>query len=103
MSQDFMRRLKKGGCAGAIASSATKTAVGANFKDKYAPDFPRAYAFVGRGAVTAGRPRSGLDMPATGRARLEPDAKDCGAGERRVIHRLRDGSEALIWDVDASA
>jgi predicted nuclease of predicted toxin-antitoxin system len=36
-------------------------------------------------------------------ARLEPDPKVCSAGSLRVIHRLRDGSEALIRDVDASA
>jgi Resolvase, N terminal domain len=35
--------------------------------------------------------------------RLEPDPKVCSAGSLRVIHRLRDGSEALIRDVDASA
>ncbi len=29
--------------------------------------------------------------------------KFCSAGSLRVIHRLRDGSEALIRDVDASA
>jgi hypothetical protein len=34
---------------------------------------------------------------------LEPDPKVCSAGSLRVIHRLRDGSEALIRDVDASA
>ena len=33
---------------------------------------------------------------------LEPDPKVCSAGSLRVIHRLRDGSEALIRDVDAS-
>src|ERR1700733_5230537 len=32
----------------------------------------------------------------------EPDPKVCSAGSLRVIHRLRDGSEALIRDVDAS-
>ena len=33
----------------------------------------------------------------------EPDPKVCSAGSLRVIYRLRDGSEALIRDVDASA
>jgi tRNA (mo5U34)-methyltransferase len=35
--------------------------------------------------------------------RLEPDPKASGADASAVIHRLRDGSEALIRDVDASA
>ena len=34
---------------------------------------------------------------------LEPDPKVCSAGSLRVIDRLRDGSEALIRNVDASA
>jgi hypothetical protein len=39
--KDFMRRLKKGVGADATASGATKIAGCVNFKDKYAPNFPR--------------------------------------------------------------
>jgi hypothetical protein len=38
---DFARRLKKGAGADPTASGATRVAGSVNFKDKYAPDFPR--------------------------------------------------------------
>ena len=38
---DFARRLKKGAGADPTASGATRVAGSINFKDKYAPDFPR--------------------------------------------------------------
>jgi len=39
--KDFARRLRKGVGADATASGATRVAGSLNFKDKYAPDFPR--------------------------------------------------------------
>jgi hypothetical protein len=39
--KDFGRRLRKGTGADATASGATRVAGSLNFKDKYAPDFPR--------------------------------------------------------------
>jgi hypothetical protein len=39
--KDFARRLRKGTKADATASGATRAAGSKNFKDKYAPDFPR--------------------------------------------------------------
>jgi hypothetical protein len=40
--KDFARRLRKGAGADDTASGATRVAGSLNFKDKYAPDFPRA-------------------------------------------------------------
>lgn len=39
--KDFARRLRKGTGADATASGATRVAGSINFKDKYAPGFPR--------------------------------------------------------------
>ena len=39
--KEFARRLRKGTGADATASGATRVAGSLNFKDKYAPDFPR--------------------------------------------------------------
>src|SRR5271170_826840 len=39
--KDFARRLRKGTGADSTASGATRVAGSLNFKDKYAPDFPR--------------------------------------------------------------
>ena len=39
--KDFARRVRKGTGADATASGATRVAGSLNFKDKYAPDFPR--------------------------------------------------------------
>ena len=39
--KDFARRLRKGTGADATASGATRVAGSLNFKDKYAPNFPR--------------------------------------------------------------
>src|SRR5271169_5668050 len=49
--KDFARRLRKGTGADATASGATRVAGSLNFKDKYAPDFPR----VAIGEVNQGR------------------------------------------------
>jgi RepB DNA-primase from phage plasmid len=41
VTKDFARRLRKGTGADTTASGATRVAGSLNFKDKYAPDFPR--------------------------------------------------------------
>ena len=51
--KDFARRLRKGTGADTTASGATRVAGSLNFKDKYAPDFPRVQiraAYPGRQA-----------------------------------------------------
>jgi hypothetical protein len=53
--KDFARRLRKGTGADTTASGATRVAGSLNFKDKYAPDFPRVQiraAHPGRQAKT---------------------------------------------------
>ena len=61
--KDFARRLRKGTGADPTASGATKVAGSLNFKDKYAPDFPRvavSQANFGRLAPAADLERLGL-------------------------------------------
>jgi hypothetical protein len=61
--KDFARRLRKGTGADPTASGATRVAGSHNFKDKYAPDFPRVaihQANLGRLAQAAELERLGL-------------------------------------------
>lgn len=61
--KDFARRLRKGTSADPTASGATRVAGSFNFKDKYAPDFPRVAirdAHAGRLASTDALERLGL-------------------------------------------
>jgi RepB DNA-primase from phage plasmid len=61
--KDFARRLRKGTGADATASGATRVAGSLNFKDKYAPDFPRVQihaAQPGRMTTTDELERLGL-------------------------------------------
>jgi hypothetical protein len=61
--KDFARRLRKGTGADATASGATRVAGSLNFKDKYAPDFPRVViekAQRGRKATAAELDQLGL-------------------------------------------
>jgi hypothetical protein len=69
--KDFARHLRKGTGADATASGATRVAGSLNFKDKYAPDFPRVgieQAQPGRKTTAAELERLGLvaapDAPA---------------------------------------
>jgi hypothetical protein len=69
--KDFARRLRKGTGADATASGATRVAGSLNFKDKYAPNFPRVaieQAQPGRKTTEAELERLGLvaapDAPA---------------------------------------
>jgi RepB DNA-primase from phage plasmid len=61
--KDFARRLRKGTGADTTASGATRVAGSLNFKDKYAPDFPRVEihaAHSGRQASAGELERLGL-------------------------------------------
>ena len=59
--KDFARRLRKGAGADPTASGATRVAGSLNFKDKYAPDFPRvAIQRRSRAATTRRAERLGL-------------------------------------------
>ena len=61
--KDFARRLRKGTGADATASGATRVAGSLNFKDKYAPKFPRVaieQAQPGRKTTAAELERLGL-------------------------------------------
>ena len=61
--KDFARRLRKGTGADATASGATRVAGSLNFKDKYAPDFPRVaveQAQLGRTTTAAELEQLGL-------------------------------------------
>ena len=61
--KDFTRRLRKGTGADATASGATRVAGSLNFKDKYAPDFPRVVidqAQLGQTVTQAELERLGL-------------------------------------------
>ena len=64
--EDFARRLRKGAGADLTASGATRVSGSLNFKDKYAPDFPRV-------ETVQSQPRQGGDAGRTGGPRR------CGA------------------------
>ena len=64
--KDFARRVRRGTGADATASGATRVAGSLNFKDKYAPDFPRVMireARAGHRTSTAELERLGLVAP----------------------------------------
>jgi hypothetical protein len=52
---DFARRLRKGARADAAASGATRIAGSFNFKDKYAPDFPRVEIAYSAASLISGK------------------------------------------------
>lgn len=60
--KEFARRLRKGTEADATASGATRVAGSLNFKDKYAPNFPR----VAIGQVNAGRKTTAAELERRG-------------------------------------
>jgi hypothetical protein len=85
---DFARRLRKGTGADATASGATRIAGSLNFKDKYAPNFPRVaieQAQPGRKATAAELDQLGLvaapEPPA--RATPSPARRYAGGSARR--------------------
>jgi RepB DNA-primase from phage plasmid len=73
--REFARRVRRGGGADLNASGATKIAGSLNFKDKYAPDFPRVTireAQPGRMTSPAELERMGLVAPVEKFAPLSP-------------------------------
>ena len=62
---DFARRLRKGAGADPTASGATRVAGSLNFKDKYAPNFPRvAIGRISSGQLTTASALRGLGLVA---------------------------------------
>lgn len=86
--KDFARRLRKGTGADATASGATRVAGSLNFKDKYAPDFPRVLieqAQPGRKTTAAELERLGLvAAPEPMAPRSYPPARPRIEGEPRA-------------------
>ena len=73
--KDFARRVRQGTGADATASGATRVAGSLNFKDKYAPDFPRVAireARAGRMTTAAELDELGLVAPPEEFAPLPP-------------------------------
>jgi hypothetical protein len=130
--KDFARRLRKGTGADATASGATRVAGSLNFKDKYAPDFPRVMieqAQPGRKATAAELERLGLvaapEPPAPtrfsparprieGEPRAWPDYQRCLRGAK--LNRDETGLDISLvdflwckiacqwgWSIDATA
>jgi hypothetical protein len=85
--RDFARRLRKGTGADATASGATRIAGSLNFKDKYAPHFPRVAlhcANPGRLATAAELDRLGLVAPPDPDRTMRPPARSRpGTGVRK--------------------
>jgi hypothetical protein len=64
-SKDFARRVRRGAGADVSASGATRIAGSLNFKDRYAPDFPRvAIRATQRGRMTSAAELEGLGLVA---------------------------------------
>jgi hypothetical protein len=83
VDKDFARRLRKGAGADDTASGATRVAGSLNFKDKYAPDFPRVEInHITPGLITdaATLDRLGLvaapEQPAPASVRVSPPRTD---------------------------
>jgi hypothetical protein len=71
--KDFVRRFKKGAGADGSASGATRIAGSLNFKDKYAPDFPRvAIREAHPGRMTTAAELEGLGLVAPPEIVTEP-------------------------------
>jgi hypothetical protein len=86
--KDFARRLRKGTGADDTASGATRVAGSLNFKEKYAPNFPRvavAAIQAGRKASAAELERFGVVSPpeAAARPTVAPKRSYAASGRRR--------------------
>jgi hypothetical protein len=127
--REFARRVRRGAGADLTASGATKIAGSLNFKDKYAPDFPRVTireAQPGRITSPAELERMGLVAPPEHFASVSPRGRFSRGTDKWPIYakalagapRNRDGSGpdrsradywwcflAIQWghDVDATA
>ena len=83
--KDFARRLRKGTGADATASGATRVAGSLNFKDKYAPDFPRVaieQAQPGRKTTARELDQLGLVAEPERTARPSPARRNFTGGPR---------------------
>ena len=88
--KDFARRLRKGTGADPTASGATRVAGSLNFKDKYAPDFPRvAIHRVNLGRLAQAAELERLGLVAEPEAVVEP--------ERVTPARLRPSAGDRKW------
>ena len=87
--KDFARRLRKGTAADATASGATRVAGSLNFKDKYAPNFPR----VAIGQVNTGHRTSAAELERLGVVA----APDSPAPPRFPPTRMRPGHGNRKW------
>jgi hypothetical protein len=87
VDKDFARRLRKGTGADPTASGATRVAGSLNFKDKYAPNFPRVaihQANQGRLTTAAELERLGLvARPEVEKPLRHPPARVSGGQSRR--------------------
>jgi hypothetical protein len=99
--KDFARRLRKGTGADATASGATRVAGSFNFKDKYAPNFPRVaigQVSLGRLATAASLQELGLvaEWEAAKAACVPPIRSRLGASSRKwpSYTRCVDGAPA---------
>ena len=84
--EEFIRRLKRGVGADKTASGATRVAGSLNFKDKYAPEFPRVaihQANLGRKATAAELERLGLVSAPEARPEFVRPARSAPGGNRR--------------------
>ncbi len=85
--EDFARRLRKGAGADPSASGATRIAGSLNFKDKYAPDFPRVrITHNSPGQLTTREQLESLDLVAaaeTARPATCRVSRSRGPGRRR--------------------
>ena len=75
--KDFARRLRKGTGADATASGATRVAGSLNFKDKYAPDFPRVTIHAAQPGRRANRRRARTARPGRGAGSRRATASHC--------------------------
>ena len=84
--EEFIRRLKRGVGADKTASGATRVAGSLNFKDKYAPDFPRVaihQANPGRKTSAAELERLGLVAAPEARPEFVPPARSAPGSNRK--------------------
>jgi hypothetical protein len=88
--KDFARRVRKGTGADATASGATRVAGSLNFKDKYAPSFPR----VAIRAVHAGRVTSAAELDRLG---LVAEPETVAQPLRMAPARSRPGPGSRRW------
>lgn len=98
--KDFARRVRKGTGADATASGATRVSGSLNFKDKYAPNFPRVTireARAGHLTSAAELERLGLVAPPEEFAPLPPRI-EFGAGSARAISNRKWPSYAHALD-----